>query len=99
MSAVSDVLNGAADLIERDGWVQGHYRTTEGYCIAGAIDQTLGIIDDDELHVQLWPVAQAARVQVLAIVDDVAPTLWNDAPGRTKEEVVAALRAAAERAA
>jgi len=90
--AVADVLNGAADLIERDGWTKGRYADEFGYCIAGAIDVAAGCFDE-----QLTQEALQAR---RAVADVVArnPRKWNDAPGRTKAEVVAALRAAATRA-
>lgn len=41
MSAVADVLNGAADLIERDGWAQGYVASIgPARCAGIAIDRT-----------------------------------------------------------
>ena len=88
MSVVADVLNGAADLIERDGWVQGSPRTSEGRCMNMALQEVAG----KQVYWQ-------AKRYVEDVVGFRATAAWNDTPGRTKTEVVAALRAAAKRAA
>lgn len=90
MSAVADVLNGAADLIERDGFVQRMFSDHRGRrCMDGAIMTTC--------LPGRWQDRQAAREVLVAVVGaDLYD--WNDEPGRTQAEVVAALRAAAERA-
>lgn len=88
MSAVADVLDGAADLIERDGWVQGvNHLPTGEHCMNDAIEKVAG-------KALYWP----AKRYVEAVVGFSATAAWNDVPGRTKAEVVSALRAAAERA-
>lgn len=91
--SVADVLNGAADLIERDGWVQGMYRYEHSLCIVGAIDTAAGCFGTN-----MTVDAMRARSTVADFIE-ANPTAWNDKPGRTKAEVVVALRAAAERAA
>ncbi len=90
MSAVADVMNGAADLIERDGWAQGQYLNvhTGGRCADGAITAAgVGVT---------YYVRNQAREVLRAYIGGNAPVIWNDVPGRTKAEVVAALRAAAK---
>ena len=98
MTAVADVLNGAAGLIERDGWCQRQYRDENGCrCLAGAIDAVAG--EDPEFHWESTEDAVTVRARH-AVADVVGKnwSSWNDEPGRTKAEVVAVLRAAAERA-
>lgn len=90
MSAVADVLNGAADLIEREGWVQGHYYTPAGRCIDGALS-AVGANRSTKTICQTW--------HYLSKVTGSHSTISGTTPpGRTKAEVVAALRAAAEKA-
>lgn len=93
MSAVADVLNGAADLIERDGWCQHEWNDKDGRrCIAAAIAEKAGVGAPYERAIRT--VAFHPGVDAgLKVID------WNNASGRTQDEVVAALRAAAERAA
>lgn len=89
MSAVADVLNGAADLIERDGWAQGPIWQRGPKLCAG---------------VAIMKATNSVRLQSSAagaLCREVGCTLipeWNDMAGRTEAQVVAALRSAAERA-
>jgi len=90
-----EVLDAAADLIDRDGWIQvGGFRETGARyprCVITAIrdvqqllphecDKT-GALDAFSSAVGTIPVISAYR--------------WNDEPGRTKDEVMAMLRAVA----
>ena len=95
MKTPSEILTDAADLIERDGWRQG--RGSQGQCATSAIweaNRTEGIPKTAQAH---------AETEALSALRDVinrhAIPKWNDGPGRTKEEVVSALREAARRAA
>lgn len=98
-------LRAAADVLERDGWTQGDYVGPDRCrCIVGAVTLVLGG-DDGEASV---PFANASRMSAVRrfvneqidgysadwfdVVD------WNDDPGRTAVEVIAALRAAADTA-
>lgn len=103
VKTVADVLTAAADLIEPEGWwTQGATaRTSTGeraviaepdaacWCMIGAVWEVAG---------WLGPIGEAegALLDLLG-VGNVAR--WNDAPERTQAEVVAALRAAAAKAA
>lgn len=99
--SVADVLDRAADLIEPEGaWTQGAPARTAGgrgtdsgdreavcFCAIGAINRA-GYWD--------WPLTSACWKAVEDTTVGLAK--WNDAPERTQAEVVAALRAAAEKA-
>lgn len=90
----ADVLRRAADLLEEFGWCQGEYgsKQDEKFCAVGACWEAkrelgLDVCGDEYLQ---WPESALGLA-------DVPP--WNDDPARTKEEVIARIRAAAERAA
>jgi hypothetical protein len=98
MARVSEILNAAADLLEKPGaWTQQDYafdpdgvavdarnERASCFCALGAIRHAGGYPDD------VNPAASVLGQFVGDLVCD-----WNDAPGRTQAEVVAALRAAA----
>ena len=85
-----DVLLKAVDIIEDMGWWQGNLIGPHGErCVAEAIAEADSMVAPD---------AYAALRQHLGIGpdDQFAIGHWNDAPERTQEEVIAALRGAAE---
>lgn len=91
-----DVLRQAADLIERTGWCQGDiYELGEngilGYCAEGAIRE---VADKSGERFDIRDLLALAETGT----DGDALYVWNDTPGRTKEEVIATLRRAAEMA-
>jgi len=101
MAYVQEVLNKAADLLEKPGaWTQGALaRLSDGtpvysrslsqascYCMAGALWVANGFRFPDEAFDALPEGPRGATGS------------WNDAPGRTQSEVVEALRAAAKAA-
>ena len=99
MSAVANVLNGAADLIERDGWCQGRYLGPNGeHCVTDALLQAAGTQPGDSGAPGALVLYSDASLRLVAVVRDDRLSVWNDEFGRTQAEVVAALRAAAERA-
>ncbi len=86
MERPADVLNGAADIIERDGWCQGPPQPGLGPVCAGvAIMRSTRSVS---LQV-------AAQQKLQSVTHCWSPSRWNDEPGRTKAEVVSALRTAA----
>ena len=98
MSAqVAADLRAAAEVLRRDGWRQGDYvQFPNGACCAtGAIRKA--VYGDPWIAGYLSGRAERA---VLSVVDPGGHSLpwWNDTPGRTADEVIAALEAAAERA-
>lgn len=80
-----DVCARAADLVER-GWMQGDYWNAHGTrcCLVGALDEAA---KDDRVF------DEACRLVRTIIGSEL--DAWNDTPGRTQAEVVAALRQAA----
>lgn len=104
-TTVADILTAAADLIEKPGaWTQGAFaRTLDGgpaiwtdddaacFCVAGAIERVGGTASRNRAwdFFNDWTVKRGFRHLAN----------WNDAPERTQAEVVAALRAAAAKAA
>lgn len=94
-------LRAAAKLLVEKGWTQGYYahdaagNDTEAntkdavcFCALGALARVRGVSFPSDVD----PMALAlCRVIGTRDVDS-----WNDAPGRTAEEVIAALLAAAD---
>lgn len=87
MDEVGKILLGTASYIEAHGWCQGSYEKNGAVCIVGAICRVV----PDNSGYQL----RADSVDRLETHLDSCATDYNDAPGRTKEEVLAALRKAA----
>lgn len=85
--SVAKTLLKAADYIEKHGWCQGKWRNDAGeVCAYGAISsvERCGLVRSGAA----WRLGRFLNV--------VSVAGWNDQPDRTKEEVIAALRAAAE---
>lgn len=103
--SVAEVLNKAADLLEKPGaWTQGEYgRLPSGRaalnvrsdavcrCLIGAIYTVLPP-ESGCLH----DVEKGEAVQTMNEFLGMGAYHWNDAPDRTQAEVVAALRQAAK---
>lgn len=103
----ADVLDRAADIIERNGWWRKSYydfgavgskpKCELACCARGAINLAANGRTPDRLS-NLGEDALHALERYLGISgehpDSVAD--WNDEPGRTVEEVIAALRGAAK---
>jgi len=94
-----EILNSAADLLEKDGWCQGYPNNALGQRCA------LGAIWDVEHY---GPEAGQAEDLVRQLITKkryggtvsatypLAISTWNDQPGRTAQEVIAVLREAAQ---
>lgn len=89
-----EVLLKAAEHIERYGWLQGaRGKTGQPCCAVGAINAVGGCdrsSRDDAIE---------TLKRNIGLARPFAIQNWNDAPGRTKEDVIAALRGAANAAA
>ena len=70
--------------VER-GWIQGAYCTVDGVCMTGA----LGYGGDGVFDIEL-DILDAATKRLEAATGWCPVTLWNDVPGRTQAEVIAA---------
>lgn len=88
--SLADVLTRAADLLEEFDWQQGSDGScAEGsMCLVGALRET-----------GIGGMKMVEAVRALNLPGHAVPWQWNDMPDRTKAEVVATLRRAAERAA
>jgi hypothetical protein len=82
---VSQVLSEAGDLLEKPGaWGQGDWEADGCFCIDGALMHVKG---DYDTYNELEVLREAIGCEGVI--------WWNDAEGRTQEEVVDALRRAA----
>ena len=103
MSAqVAADLRAAADVLARDGWKQETYGSPAGCkCLYGALHYIASdgeYVTDIELSNEQERRADWLASQVMPIISalDCNELIdWNDAPGRTADEVIDALRAAA----
>jgi hypothetical protein len=79
----------AAEVIERDGWIQGHAFQHDGVCMVGAIARAG--------RGQQWPAGTQYQKMLTALFPSTGGNMvrWNDTPGRTKQQVIDALRKAA----
>lgn len=103
-SAIYERLNAAADLLQKDGWIQEDYISSHGRCTLGAIfqmqdDARIGeaMRDSDGIAAEAFLskyLLDAGAVKHPIFTGTHIPS-WNDEPGRTGEEVVETLRAAA----
>jgi hypothetical protein len=80
------ILLDAADVIEKDGWIQGRMRDKNGYCIHGAINE----VSKNRLYQRAL-----AKLELWRMISGQPIGRWNDADGRTKGQVLFVLRAAA----
>jgi len=98
-----EILHEAADIIRRDGWHQGSLDDGDkehgAVCAVGAIDRawsgnSQAMVEGNPVH---YPVARRPAIERLmgAIGHQFIGT-WNDAASRTVEDVLLALKQAAE---
>lgn len=91
----------AYELLEQMGWCQGanarnwagkkvdpHHKSACRFCLIGALDKIY-----DATSIAMME-AKLALYQQRVIPHNMGLAEWNDAPGRTKEEVIAALKQA-----
>lgn len=86
-----EILRSAAEVIEVFGWRQGAYGSPgSGFCILGALSVAYSGVTSE-----VWaPELSAAKrliVERLGLAQ-YGISEWNDAPERTREEVMAVLR-------
>lgn len=82
MSVQSDAA-ATARYIRRHGWIQGRMKDGKGrVCLLGAISEVTNVVDPRYIRL---------RDAVLAELQSLPITVWNDSPGRTKDEVLAVL--------
>lgn len=77
----------AADALEEYGWIQGQDgNPVIGFCAGGAVSRVLGYDFDKAVE------ACGLLGEELRARGHTSLVIWNDTPGRTREEVVAFLR-------
>jgi hypothetical protein len=89
---VADLLDDAADLLERGGWIQGALEDRGAHCALGAL-----VFADPFNQYRLR--ARAALAEQVGLNPDRAGNWlanWNDAPLRTRQQVLDTFRAAAK---
>jgi hypothetical protein len=93
-ATTQETRNRAADIIGERGWRQGGWQDAEGRICAVsalflAVDPNAELIEDESP----WPAA-VSKVHDEITLGLGVPSLseWQDAPGRTEAEVLAALR-------
>lgn len=101
----AEVLRAAADHIEKHGWTQHGPGVDGNRCCASVaiivvVDKAFGVAPSsrsarDTKAQALFVAAKLALMKHLRLSGGWAVPGWNDAPGRTAEEVIAALRGAA----
>ncbi len=97
-SQVAAELRAAADVLERAGWCQGRshihiedeHESADHWCAIGALRE---VVQD-----RSTPTRYGEAYRAFMVTLPCSPAVWNDRPGRTAEEVITALRAAADRA-
>lgn len=105
------LLTRAADILDERGWFQGGFVGPGGcVCVGGAINiaaaEAAGVeidraaINGSGLPEKAWDAREKAwsvlRRSIRTASGDIGVGTWNDKPNRTKPEVQAALRRAAE---
>lgn len=110
---VAAALRRAADLIEEHGWTQGDYfRTRDGepfegldewefgcsMCALGALRVADARDDEDRFEEAVAALTRGLEATPgIELFEGAEIACWNDEPGRTAEEVVAQMRATADR--
>lgn len=107
MSTLADILDKAADVIDRNGHHQGYLydesKADGGLLLQACPVDVVGAINVAVFGKPRWPAEEhagspLAQAAALALQDTVGPVVgWNDEDGRTQDEVITALWETAER--
>jgi hypothetical protein len=88
----AEIIDKAADHIDRHGWFGCEGRAPGSYCIATAINAIERGGNECVAFVAMARALGGKNVDGARVFDI---TRWNDAPGRTKAEATSAMRAVA----
>jgi hypothetical protein len=91
ITTVHEALERAAHIIEQRGWIQNDAESAKGICLTHAL---LLAADASTLRVGLLR-PPVCTILGLPFSSPVSLMVWNDQKGRTQQEVIDALRAAA----
>src|SRR3954463_2107440 len=98
------VFGATAEVLEKEGWVQGCLRNRNGYCLDGALQKALGLkisyhTYNDNVNLFRLRLAQYLPLPLMPPRGSLTPmnavyhvTDYNDTPGRTAQEVIDRLR-------
>lgn len=101
---IAELADDARRLIVKRGWIQGRFGTAgEGLCLVGAINSVLGGIAlgqkghsraefTHENSISYERIMYRLMNLLASRGEKVHPGNWNDAPGRTKKQVLDLLR-------
>jgi len=104
--AASDILNRAIQLVDEKGWQQGEIVPITHVCLTTAIERAwqekkYSLVDFNYTREALSKILKVPREPEALPSDPLAVPYWgryfmewNDAPERTKEQVIEALRSA-----
>lgn len=102
----AEILDAAADHVEKVGWIQGSLydysaenRETSRCCAIGALEMASGVRVDPRLNYYAMYEARRILADHLGTDSQSGIPNWNDDEERTQGEVVTALREAAKKAA
>lgn len=102
---VADVLEKAAEVIERDGWCQNQLTDEAGrVCLVGAIEKAafgeIRSVASMPVHDARWRLRCGAVDAVTVALGGgglfAVPSRWNDLPGRDQFEVIDLLKSVAK---
>lgn len=109
-SAAGEMLSRAAELIEERGWQQGATKPVELFCAATALEAAFlegkySVVDFNYARASLSRVVRVPLEPRAEAGESLAVPYWgrelmewNDAPGRSEEEVIDAFTTASNRA-
>lgn len=91
------ILGEASALIFEKGWIQGSYKEDDGFCVQGALRHAAfgaGFWDNIPVYDTVNTVSYYAACARLMVHTDGNIIIWNDALGRTVEDVTLAFKKA-----
>jgi hypothetical protein len=92
------ILLGAADLIDKKGWIQGAFERSTGFCIIGAMTRAATDLGLSDTRSHFFTFSQSmvvrntdfetAHEHVFVELGNLSPMGWNDTVAKSKKEVV-----------
>lgn len=92
----NQTLLDAAKIIEEKGWTKGAYHDDQGYCAIGALNKACGFYNDVNREAYNIAIRCLAKYLKLPTISSVEIIRYNDRVAKNADEVINAMRAAAE---